>query len=84
MRFLNKERRASDRRPPRSSEAVLVVGARAIPCQCDNVSPSGAGLRVAAGTLLPPTLTVRIEGKTRPAVIVWRAADRLGVRFTDG
>ena len=71
MSFLSKERRGGDRRPPRAGKATVLVGTRKIECLCENVSPGGAGLKLAADILLPPTFSLSLEGRARSVQMVW-------------
>lgn len=83
MSFGLKDRRSNDRRAPGSGDTALVIGARRIPCHCENVSPGGAGLRLPAAVLIPQTCRLQIEGRSRAIQVVWRSEDRVGVRFLD-
>lgn len=83
MSFGLKDRRSNDRRAPGSGAAALVIGARRVACQCENVSPGGAGLRLAADVLIPQTCLLEMEGRTRAIQVVWRNENRIGVRFLD-
>jgi len=66
----------------RAASAVIRVGAREHPCEIENTSPGGAGLRVNAGLLLPQQFDLVIASNVIPVLLMWRQADRLGVRFS--
>lgn len=77
-----------DRKEPRfsaNSEARIVFGsAKKISCTICNISQSGAMLLVESNDWLPSKFElVDTWGVRRQVALIWQAADRIGVRFTD-
>ena len=78
---------AENRRKPRlrtiKGGSILFGTAAAVECVIRNMSETGAALEVASPTGIPDdfTLLIKPEIIKRECHVVWRTAERVGVRF---
>jgi hypothetical protein len=79
---MNENRRAARLRTLKGGSILFGV-APAIDCIIRNMSETGAQLAVESPVGIPDefTLLIRPERKKRNCRVVWRKADRIGVRF---
>ena len=77
------ERRTSPRHRTFKGGSISFAGAAAIECVVRNLSPAGACLEVASPIGIPDDfdLIIRPEYQRRHCRLVWRKAQRIGVRF---
>lgn len=76
------ERRGSERQDE-DLPALIIVGERAVACRTVNLSDHGAKLHVPGIRVLPGAFVLRIPSRRldRPARLVWRTGEHVGVSF---
>lgn len=82
---MNEERRGNQRRRTlKKGRIVFGQLSRVYDCTIRNVSETGALLLVPNSTGIPDNflLYVDAEQNRRPAEIIWRRDDRVGIRYT--
>ena len=77
-----RDRRRLHREPVRA-EAVLLFANRLVPCSTVDLSDGGAKIAIPASVMLPGRFHVEVRSRKirRPARLVWRSGDQLGVEF---
>ncbi len=77
------ERRRAPREPVKLEAWILLENGRRIACLTANLSASGAKLIVGKSAILPGRFDVEVPARRvrRPALLVWRVGDELGVQF---
>ena len=77
------EKRTNERRRAlKGGKIVLNNGVSVIDCTVRNVSKTGALIGVPTAALVPGEFELRWDGNRQRCVAVWRAPDRIGVKFT--
>lgn len=82
--MVEERRKEPRRRMLKAGRIVFGSLSRTFDCTLRNTSPDGALLLVPDSVGVPDAflLYVESEGTRRPAEVVWRLDDRIGVRFT--
>ena len=76
------ERRTKDRqRVLKAGRIVFNGGASVLDCTVRNVSGTGACLVVVNALTIPAEFELQFDGDRQPSEVVWRQANRVGVRF---
>ena len=76
------ERRTRARdRVQMAAQIVFDGGASLLSCNLRNISEAGACLMVANASAVPEEFELQTDGGRRPCEVVWRQADRVGIRF---
>jgi hypothetical protein len=77
------ERRIAPRhRVLKCGKIILGKGAAAIDCTVRNFSSTGASIWLPNAAALPPKFDLVFDDAVRHCVVVWRQADRMGVKFS--
>jgi hypothetical protein len=79
------ERRiAPRRRVLKAAQVVYNNGGSVLECVVEDLSLTGARVSLASPAVLPEGIGIRFQdGTWRPARIVWKMADQMGVHFLD-
>lgn len=81
----NNKRRAVRQRVLKAGKIAYANGSIVIDCTIRNLSETGARLQVPTSVAIPDRFEFveAASGKRRPATVVWRKADLMGIRFDD-
>jgi PilZ domain len=82
---MDEQRRKQRQRVLKSGKIVYGGGSIVIDCTIRNLSDTGARLQVPTSVAIPDRFefTEASSGKIRPANVVWRKGDLIGIRFGD-
>jgi len=76
------ERRTRERqRVLKGGKIVFNNGASVLDCTVRNVSGTGACLMVVNALAVPAEFDLRLEADQQPCEVIWRQANRVGIRF---
>jgi hypothetical protein len=76
------ERRIAPRhRALKAGQIILGKGASVIDCTVRNFSSTGAAIWLPNAAALPPKFELLFDNAIRHCIVVWRGADRMGVKF---
>jgi hypothetical protein len=77
------ERRIAPRHKVLKSGQIIISGKKAfvIDCIVRNFSPTGAAIWLPNAAALPPKFDLLFDNAIRHCIVVWRQADRMGVKF---
>ncbi|MDB5589801.1 PilZ domain-containing protein [Enterovirga sp.] len=80
------DRRLSPRKTVALEGRIFLPGGRAVSCITVDVSQSGARVKLGGNVLLPERFELSIppEASRRPARLVWRSQDAVGIQYLDG
>jgi hypothetical protein len=77
------ERRIAPRHKVLKSGQIIISGKKAfvIDCSVRNFSSTGAAIWLPNAAALPPKFDLLFDNAIRHCIVVWRQADRMGVKF---
>jgi hypothetical protein len=80
--FGMEERRTNERRRAlRAGKIVWNKGGSVLDCTVRNVSKTGVLIGVLSVVTVPDEFELRWDGNARRCIVVWRAPDRIGLKF---
>jgi hypothetical protein len=81
----NNKRRAARQRVLKAGKIAYANGSIVIDCTIRNLSETGARLQVPTSVAIPDRFEFveAASGKRRPATVMWRKGDLMGIRFDD-
>ena len=81
----NNKRRSPRQRVLKAGKIVYANGSIVIDCTIRNLSDTGARLQVPTSVAIPDRFEFveAASAKRRPATVMWRRGDLMGIRFDD-